>query len=585
MARMRRRQFLAAAGASIAAAACGRGSPSGSSTPPAAPSRSPTRVPSTATSAPSPRVSPSPAATPRPVGGVARLESPRTLSFDTFEAARTGDLSTLEILGRTHSRLFEYEDFESFNLRGDLVRSREQPDPLTLVVRLQPAAAWQATDSFEARSVTAADVAAMVQGRIAGAALPGAPSLQRAHDWLSFAGAVATADDTVQVSLARPDPFAMNTLAGAFAFVQSPEVVEALGGRDAALGFANLAGSGPFAFDRADDDGFLLRASDRGHRKPHLDGLHLASPSNTVMSFTERRAHQVTAFDRRDAATLAADPGGESLRFVRPSETPILSTMFVGAPPWDDIRLREAIVTALHPQELTRRLVAGRARPIPIVLGAGQLPLAVLERELPMPVTLADARVKARALWDDAGGPALGTVNIDFPNVFDPRFSASSTVIDMLSTALGDQFRAAVEPYTTIAEKSAARAYGNGSAAFWFGWGPPLVDPVPERHLYETYSSHAANFAATGFVSPELDAILDRMAAELDPEQRADLVREAVGLIAVRLGGGILPWFTQLLDVFRWSFFDRIEPTMWWDQHLDLISTIDTSNALYREFS
>jgi hypothetical protein len=197
------------------------------------------------------------------------------------------------------------------------------------------------------------------------------------------------------------------------------------------------------------------------------------------------------------------------------------------------------------------------------------------------PLPLAEARGRARALWEAAGGPSLGAVTVDFPNVFDPRYAASSTVIALLREALGDQFKPAVEPYTTIAERIRDHWYGDGRAAFWFGWAPPVMDAQPARHLFETYSSRGPNFAATGFRSGQIDALLDVTVAEPSADARRGLEREAVAAIAAEVGGGIVPWMAQMLHVFRWRFLNRPGPQPWWMQHLDSELTIDTADPAY----
>jgi peptide/nickel transport system substrate-binding protein len=513
---------------------------------------------------------------------VARLQSPRTLSFDTFDTARAGDLSTLEVFGRTHSRLLEYEDFDAPALRGDLAAEWEQPDATTLTLSLAPGAAWHDGGTLNGRAVTAADVAATALRAIESAAAGNLPAVQRAHDWLTVESAAATDARTVTLRLRQPDPFLLNTLAGAFAFVQAPEVVETLGTEDGRLDPANLLGSGPFAFEAYDDNGALLEARDSGHRRARLERLHIASPVESVDVFRDRVAHEVTISDGRESEALASDPGPAAERWTRVSETAVISTMAVGAPPWNDVRLRQALALALDPRVLVQRLLGGRGAGCwPKVLGAGQL-AAIGEREMPEPGP-GETAAEAPALWSVAGGPDLGTVTIDFPNVFDPRFSASSTVTGLLNEALGvAQFQPAVETYTTIAEKLAAGLYGNGNAAFWFGWGPPMLDPVPSRVLFETYSSRGPNLAVTGFSSGVVDGLLDGLMTGLDGRERASKLGAAVAAIGAEAGGGVMPWVVQTLDVYRWRFLRRTRPTMWWDQHRDDEATVDTEDGLYR---
>lgn len=554
--------------AGAAAAACGRGG-----------ARSPARHDVTATGRTPggtvPAAQGSATATPiPPAAGVARLESPRTLSFDTFDAARSGDLSTLEVLGRTCSRLIHYLDPGAGILGGDLAEGWEQPDELTMVLRVDGAARWQANG----RAVTAEDVADWLTRRVSLAGTTALPAVQRGHDWLSVDAVDVPAPGQVRIRLARPDWFFLDTLAGAFALVQLPEVSDVAGSAPIAIEAA--AGSGPFVFRASEEDGLHFEAWMPGHRRPRVERLVISQPVDSVESFRRRAAHEVTVSDVRVRDALLADPGGEAQHFGRFDESAMVSTMFVGAPPWNDLRLREALSLALYSRELIWRLVYGSGGAAGPVLGAHLWPRGWSSGREPLP--LAEARTRARALWEAADGPGLGAIRVDFPNVFDPRYAASSTVIALLREALGDQFQAAVEPYTTIAERIRDHRYGDGRAAFWFGWGPPVLDAQPARHLYETYSSRGPNVAVTGFRSEHVDAALDRLIGEPTTDARRELEREAVAAIAAELGGGIMPWMAQMLHVFRWRFLERAAPRPWWMQHLDSELTVDTSDGLYR---
>jgi ABC-type transport system substrate-binding protein len=311
--------------------------------------------------------------------------------------------------------------------------------------------------------------------------------------------------------------------------------------------------------------------------------LRVALPLDPVEQFRERLAHEVTTFDRRDSAALRADPGPEASAFQRLSENPVITTMFVASPPWNDLRLRQAIAAALDPRELIVRLAGGNGQTSWPVLTVPEPAYALSEAQLTARLgTVDEARTRAAGLWDAAAGASLGTVTIDIPNVFDPRFSASSVVVDLLSAALGTQFRAAVLPYTEISATAAAQGYGNGQAALWFGWSPPIVDPDPARNLFETYSSRGPNFATTGFASAEVDAALDRLLAEDDADARLALLPAAHEAIAAEAGGGVISWFNQVLHVFRWPFLERAAPSAWFDQYLDAETSLDTADPRYQ---
>ena len=227
--------------------------------------------------------------------------------------------------------------------------------------------------------------------------------------------------------------------------------------------------------------------------------LWLLAPVAQLELFRQKRLDEALCLDRREAPALRGTLGADVLERPRLREQAVISTLFVGSPPWDDVRLVRALSGALNRPLLIRDLFGGRAVP------AGVIPPRPSDTSITSGGVLArhsgyepDAEAGARdakALWDAAGGPSLGTVTVDFPSIFDPAYSASSVVTGRLNAVLGPQFRPAVETYTTISKKAVEHRYGNGANAFWFGWGPPFVEPDPSRWLIETFSSAGPGFA------------------------------------------------------------------------------------------
>jgi len=527
---------------------------------------------------------PSPSATPTPSpprGGGARFAAPASLTFDTFDALATGEPAAFEILGRTHSRLVQWSDFNAATMEGDLARGWEQPDATTWVFHLRDDARWHDREPLNGRAVVAADVAAHCSRAIELAASGNRPQLQRAWDWTRIRRVTAPEASRVVFDLDVPDPFLPNTLAGRPGVVQAPGAVAAFADRWETLDPVSIVGSGPFVLDTVAADGSLVfSANPSGHRRPLLDGVVLGQPGGSIDRFRAREIDEVLTRDRRDAAALRREFGGEVRETARFEDSPIMSTFFVGAPPWNNAGLRRALGAALNRGELARRLFGGRAAaagPVAPVFG----PFAPSGQDLAghagYRASPDDDRREARALWEAAGGPALGQVTVDFPSIFDPLYSASSVVVGMLNETLGPQFRPAVEAYTTISARARDRQYGSGRAATWFGWGPPFFDPEPSRYLLETYHSAGPEFAASGFRSATVDGLLDRLATEFDRSRRIEMVRSVSAPLLDEGGGGVLNWLLQRPEVFRWSYLGgrSAPPGPFWEQHLDAFTFLD----------
>lgn len=582
MRRITRRQALgsaiaigvAGAGAGVAALALRQGSPEKARP-------SPSSTPSPAAGA-----TPSPTPTPLPRrGGTARFAAPVGFNFDTFDAQRSGEPSLVELLGRTHSRLVHWADFAAPSLSGDLAGRWEQPDESTLVLHLDSRARWQDRWPLMGRSVTAQDCAASVQRSLQLARAGELPVSQRPWDYAGLSGVVATSASEVTIRTARPDPFLLQTLAGRFALVQAPEAVEAFGVRWHELAPDTVVGSGPFVFRGFDERGALvLDAHGAMHAPPVPNGLEISQPFDVVERFIDGKLDEALVRDRRDAARIRTGARQRFVELARFEDSPVISTFSVGAPPWNDPRLRMALSAALNRMELAMRLFGGRATaagPVAPALPSFALPESVLARFAGYRPDLAEDSREARALWEAGGGPSLGPVIVDFPSVFDPLYSASSVVTGMLNDAIGTgQFRPAVESYPIISQKASEGAYGNGKARFWFGWGPALPGPDPARFLAENYASTSRGAAALGVRDDAVDRLLAKAVAEFDEAARRALIMEAQQALLAAGGGGVVDWVLQRSEVFRREDLGgRPQPAPFWDQHLDAQAYLDPAGA------
>lgn len=515
-----------------------------------------------------------PTATPAPAiprGGTATVAAPVSFSFDTFDVQRSGQPSVIEVLGRTHSRLFEWTDFDSPTLGGDLAESWEQPDPQTLILHLDGRARWQDRAPLDGRALTAADVVAHFRRTLSlvdGGKLPVA---QRSRDYEVIRRVSSPGPGTVVFETATPDPFLLQTLAGRFALVQAPETVQAFESRDE-LRIEDVVGAGPFVYEGLDDGTVSLAAFRLGHRQPYLDRLRIREPARDLDPFRRGEAGEFLAFDRRDAASLRESPGAAVLELPRLEDSPVITSCFAGAPPWNNPALLRAITAALNRGELAQRLFGGRAVAFGLVTPATPT-FALSEAELTSfdgyRGDSAEDALQAKTLWTAGGGPALGPITVDFPSIFDPLYSASSVVTGMLNETLGAQFRAAVETYTTIAAKVQSRRYGNGRAALWFGWGPPLAGPDPSPWLIETFDPRSVDGRALGVPSGEFESRLDALSVEFDIAPRRRIAREVSRRVLSGEGGGLLTWLVQRNELFRWPRLHRAAPSPFWPQHFD----------------
>ncbi|MCC6388820.1 MAG: hypothetical protein IT302_15720 [Dehalococcoidia bacterium] len=561
--RVSRRTFLAGGASAALVASCGGRSASETRPQPgelAGETTGPIVPTAGATAAPTPA--------PRRSGGTARVVAPSTLAFDTFDAQRSGEPALAEILGRTHSRIVEWAEYDPLRIGGDLATRWEQPDPETWSFHLDPRARWQPRAPLDGRPVTANDVVAHLRRAMELARTARLPAAQRQDDILRVRAVTAVDERTVRVTTDGPDPFLLHTLAARLAFVQAPDAVEAFAKTWHLQRPAEVVGSGPFLYTGANERTTAAFAAHmQGHRPPALDGLELEPAAGSRAMLLSGGSDEALLRDRRDAAALRGRP--EFTEFARFEETPVISTVSTGGPPWNNPELLRALSGALNRTWLAAELFGGRAAPgAPIDPVFGR-PFALTPADLARFPGYgdpeADAR-DARRRWDAAGGAALGTIRIDIPSVFDPAYGASAVVTGRLAQVLGNRFVAAVEPYTTIGERAASGEYGGGRAALWFGWGPPYDDPDPSRAL-------AANYGpALPGIRPRLDAML----TEFDVDSRAKIAREVALAVLEAGGGGVFPWLVQRQELFRARALLRALPGPFWIQHRDFEAALSS---------
>ena len=489
-----------------------------------------------------------------------RVASAARFSFDTFDAHRTGETSVAEVLARTHSRLLEWDDFDAATLRGDLGASWQQPDDRTIVFELVSNARWHERPPLDGRPLTVDDIVQSLRRKLSLARDGDLPIVQRASDWLSFERFEATGPTTLSVTLSAPDPLALATLAGEFALIQGPEAVDAFGATWQDIEPGSVVGSGPWTYGGYREDALVFDRFDDGHRSANLDEVRVTEPFGIIDRLLAGELDEAITRDRRDAAAVRT--AGGFAEFPRFEREPVISTFAIDGPPWNDPELLRALSGALHRTLLAEQLFGGRAEPcspIPPVHEGWQ---PVMDGIPGYGVDASDEAAEARARWEAAGGPALGDVTIDFPSVFDPLYSASSVVTERLNQVLGDQFRPAVETYTLISERVASGYYGNGRAAFWFGWSPPLPSPDPTRWFVETYRPGAN---ALGLDLAPFDAALQ----EFDLRRRRELAGDAGRQVAEAGFCGIMPWLHQRSELFRREDFVGGAVTPFWGQHQD----------------
>ncbi len=542
-----------------------------------------------------PAASPTAAAAEGKQGGVIRYSSANA-TYDTFDAARSRFTPFATIIGYTMQRIVQWDSFTQGIIGGAFAESWEQPDDLTLTFKLRPNNFFHDKAPVNGRATSVEDMVFHIERNKAGVLQDGTedPNFYRAPNYQVVNTVEAVDDTTMRITLNAPDPFFLNLLAQSYEGIQAPEAVAEFEGRYSNFSADLIIGSGPLILQDFSAEGRSLFVRNPNFYKDiFIDGIQ------EIPLFTDPTA-QRAAYEQKqiDFYSPSTVPVLEELldRYDgqiqdRPgfSANPIAGTYYGGSGSvWADKRLVEAIFRAYDRRQLIQQFHGGRGAMsgnIPPTQAAFRIP----ESELityPGYLEDRDAEItEARALWEAGGGPALGTITFDVPDIFEGLYGAASILIPMLNTNLGiDQFEATVEPYTTITSKIIQQQYGGGgNANIWYGWITELTDPEPSAGIISNFDSSSPLFQQYGVEMPEVDALIPQLAAELDVEARQEITKDVERILLANFGAGIPYSHVQITNSLSWNYVHPIERSPFSTAHLTAADTwIDPDDATYQ---
>lgn len=348
-----RRWFLGISGAAagavgLAAAGCGGGKPS------------PTPI-----QRPGQQESPTSAAQLSNAPGVQKGKRGDTLRYTGFVASdasqdphktQAGPFYGQQAL--VFSRLLNYDSMPTGKLATDLAVSLpEQPDPLTLIFRINPDARWHELEPLNGRGVTAKDVEFSLRRQI-----DGDPSFVRKAQWANIESLEVTDAEarTLKIKLKAPQAAAVSAFADVNSFVVAPELTEK--GRDFATDFQ--VGSGPFRWVEWSEGKFASVARNPkwhgGNGRPNLDGVTVLQPKDSAEVEGGLRTKKL------DVAFVGR-PQADKLKKAVPAlqESTVGRSLFFGMRfflpqfPYNDVRFRSAVSIALDRRDMIQQFFSG----------------------------------------------------------------------------------------------------------------------------------------------------------------------------------------------------------------------------------
>jgi peptide/nickel transport system substrate-binding protein len=513
----------------------------------------------------SPTAAASPTEAAKQKGGVVRFTSAGN-TWDTFDIDRSRFTPVSVLFGWTNLGVVQWDSYTKGVIGGALAEKWEQPDKQTIVFTLRPNVYWHDKPPVNGRQAKAEDIAKFIQRNVAGKLRDGTddPNFYRKAAFQNVDKVEVVDEKTVKVTLKTPNPFFLNTLAGAYAKVQAPEAIDAFEKDYANLKAELVIGTGGMVLKSFKAEGELeLVRNEKFYKQVNWDGVKylnlFTDQSAQLAAFEQKQLDSFTPTQNAVADDLLKRYQGKITEYKQFSANPQAGTYYGGAAPWNNPNLIGAIFRAFDRRALIQSLLQGNA-----VLSGNvpptQAAFTITEKELiTFPGYLEDRakeEAEAKKMWEAGGGPALGEIIVDIPDIWEGLYSGGAALItNQLQKVLGNKFTAKIEPYSTITTKIVKQEYGNGKNNIWFGWITEITDPEPSLLNYLQYNSKQPQFQQFGVKIDKVDQLTDALMQEFDIAKRQEMNKEIVRELIKNYGAGIPYTLVGVNRIMRWNYF------------------------------
>jgi len=279
-------------------------------------------------------------------------------------------------------------------------------------------------------------------------------------------------------------------------------------------------GTGPFKVVEwvRDDKVVLERFADYwDDNLPYLDQLvYKITPDDTVKMIALRTG-ELDIIDTVPATEIEAIKEDEELVFVGFESTGYRSIYLnCAAPPFDDVRLRQALAWAVDRGELIRLGTLGIGKPAYGPLAPPQWAFDPNFRPY-----MRDLE-KVKEILTEAGAPDGFSFTIKVAN--NPEEIRMVEVLQQQFAKAGIELEMITGEYTALRSTVIAGDYD----AFYVGW---LGGADPDSNTWNSFHSEGW-FNWVKYSNPEVDRLLDEARATSDIERRTELYREAQTIIS-----------------------------------------------------
>ena len=445
---------------------------------------------------------------PKP-GGTFRIHmggSPRSLDphFDTFPY-------NTAVTDLTNEALLKWSpDFSK--IETELATAMpEQPDPLTFTFKLKPGVKFHDVEPANGRAFTSEDVKYSLERQ----ATDEAGKFQHAYFFKNKLESITTPDDTT-VTIKTKEPYApfLSYIASPWTVMIDKATVEKYGDLT-----EHAVGTGPFLFKEWQKDvkiDLVKNPNYRDSELPYLDAISYLiaiDPDTAATLYINKQVDAIVA-GQSQLQRIKDARGGDSEYRAVPSQfwkqmrmQPTTKDKPYKAP-FDDIKVREAIVRAVDTQQVLDLVFSSDG-----VITHGPIlpiyPLWALKEE----IAGFDLK-KAKDLMSAAGNP-----KVEGPMIW----ATGSPQADQIGEVLKEQL-AKIGVDITLQPMELA-AYYNQTYAYdyTFSHHTPLNNPDPDENLSAYFGRNSTYFK---HYNEDIFGLIDQQAKELDTPKRQQIVKD-----------------------------------------------------------
>jgi peptide/nickel transport system substrate-binding protein len=374
-------------------------------------------------------------------------------------------------------------------------------------------------------------------------------------------GAERVDDATVDVVTTNPDPLLLRSLRSVRIMSrrwaeEHDAAAPSAGDQPPNYAVIHANGTGPFRLTRREADTVTeLEANPRWwdtprHNIARLVFRPIANPATRVAALLTGAVDLIDPVPVQDLPRVQA---AEGVHLVVGPEARLIYLGFdqhsdalpdsgvEGRNPLKDVRVRQAIQRAIDFEAIQTRLMRGQALPTALMVGPGTHGYdQALDVRPPYDVAA------ARALLAAAGYPDGFRLPMDCPSGRYVNDEAICQAVVAMLARVGIRVTLTTYPALVFITKVIRH-----ESHFWlFGWLNPLGDA---QHILQNVVASTGGFNSGGYGNPRVDALVQQLAVELDPERRLAMIREALQLH--RDDVGHIPLHQQML---LWAHRDRV---------------------------